>query len=218
VPVVPFPGQEATPGPLADPNLEPLERLDVVRRQLSRARAEWEAAVVAEDAAEEYDAPPELLDKARAEVRATYARWSTIADQADELARDARRSQPLEQSYEKAYKATLKELQEQFDGGPHYDLLCERVAGLHVRLKRMEASPHEYPAPDHARLNQQLLGYINQLQRYTEAMKTESISREAQGVAEKILLIVEKHLATSYPELWRGVMHEVRSALESVAA
>jgi hypothetical protein len=217
VPVVKFPGPEATSGPLADPNLDPLARLEVVLHQLARARAEWESAVAETDAAEEYDAPADVLEKARAAVRVAFERWSVVAAQADELALDARRAKPLDQDYEKVYRQTLKDLQEQFDGGPHYDLLCERVAGLHVRLKRMEASNREYPAADHARLNQQLLGYINQLQKYTESMKSESISREAQSVAEKILMIVEHHLATSYPELWHGVMREVRSALESAA-
>jgi hypothetical protein len=217
VAVVRFPGADPATGPLADPNLDPLARLDVVLQQLARARAEWEAAVALADEVAENAPVPEHVERARAEVRAAFERWSPIADQADRLAKDARRARPMDGGYQKLYQHTLEDLKGQFDGGPHYDLLCERVAGLHVHLKRMETSTREYPAADHARLNQQLLSYINQLQKYTEAMKSESISKEAQGVAEKILLIVEKNLATSYPELWRGVMREVRTALESVA-
>jgi hypothetical protein len=215
VPVVRFPGQEPTSGPLADPNLDPLVRLDVVLQQLARARAEWDEAVAAADNAAE---SAEGIDKTRAAVRVAFDRWSAISDMADALAKDARRARPLDRDFEKLYQATFTELREQFaDGGPHYDLLCERVAGLHVRLKRMERSTREYPAAEHARLNHQLLSYINQLQRYTEAMKTESISREAQGVAEKLLQVVERNLATSHPELWRSVVRDVRLALESAA-
>jgi hypothetical protein len=198
--------------------LDPLARLDVVLQQLARSRKDWDAAVVEADQAYENGRAAEVQRELQAVVRTAYDRWNEISAQADKLAKDAHRGEPMDDGFEKEYQQTLEQLRDQFDGGPHYELLCERVAGLHVRLKRMEANIREYPAVDHARLNQQLLSYINQLQKYTEAMKSESISKEAQGVAEKILLIVEKNLATSYPELWRGVMREVRVALESVAA
>lgn len=219
VPVVRFPGSnEPKSGPLADPSLDPNARLKVVLRELQRSREEWERTCAALDGLEEIDdVDHKTLATARAMVRSSYDRWATIAAQADTLATDMRRAAPLRTEYEQLYEEKLSELKEQFDGGPHYDLLCERVAGLHTRLKMMERSTHEFPLIEHARLNQQLLSYINQLQKYTEAMKSEQISAEAQGVAEKLLMIVEKSLATSYPELWHTVMRDVRVALESAA-
>lgn len=202
-------------GPLTDPNLDLAMRLSLVVQSVGMARAELEEAQNTLTLLEA-DASPKALASARAAVRTAYARWHKLTQDADELAERARRSR-ASTDFSKLYRDTLRQLEEEFDGGPHYHLLCERVAGLHMRLKEMERAGRAYPPAEHARLNQQLLGYINQLQKYTETMKSESISKEAQGVAEKILLIVEKNLATSYPELWRGVMREVRLALESAA-
>jgi hypothetical protein len=215
VPVVRFPGDKN--GLLSDPALDPNVRLKLVLEHLKRLRTEWEDACQACDALEESEVSRTDIHRARNEVRAAYARWDEVSAQADALARDLRRAAPDANRYEQLYRLTLAELKEQFDGGPQYDLLCERAAALTARLRRMEDSAREFPAADHARLNQQLLSYINQLQKYTEAMKSETLSREAQGVAEQILMIVEKSLATTYPELWHSVMRDVRQALESAA-
>ena len=220
MPVVRFPGSGPRSGPLSDPALDPAAQLRAVLEELARAREEWDAACVAVDQLTEggYATPAEL-HAARSAVRTSYARWAEVLSQANALAEEARRAEPLDKASQRLFQETLDGLKGQFaDGGPHYDLLCERVAGLHVRLKLMENAGHAYPPAEHHRTNQQLLGYINQLQKYTETMKSESISKEAQGVAEKILLIVEKSLSTSYPELWHTVMHDVRAALEQNAA
>jgi hypothetical protein len=207
-------------GPLADRNLDPLVRLETVVNQLGRAAKEFDDACQKLDQLEANANPAGKngrVERARYEAREAFSRWDALSDQADDLAKAIRRAQPLDSAYEKMYRAGLAELTEQFDGGPHYVLLCERVASLHARLRQIESGALDVPSIDHARMNQQLLSFINQLQKYTEAMKSEQISAEAQGVAEKILMIVEKNLATSYPELWRGVMREVRQALESAA-
>lgn len=218
MPVVAFPGSDSMAGLFGDPNLDPHTHLKVVLQHLARCRHDWEAACDRNDELEEQGSALEHdLRRARADVHAAYAAWLEVAQQADTLAKDVRRGQPDSDTYERLYRVTFNDLKQQFDGGPHYDLLCERVAGLHVRLKRMEAGAREYPAIEHARLNQQLLKYIAQLQRYTEAMKSEQISAEAQDVAEKILIIVERSLSTSYPELWHVVVTDVRRALESAA-
>lgn len=208
-------------GPLADPNLDLAARLVLVLQALAMARAELTEAqatlaALEQDGAAEGPQGRRKIATARAAVRTAYVRWHELTKDADELAERCRRAR-TSTDHGKLYAETLRQLREEFDGGPHYELLCERVAGLHVRLQEMEQAGRAYPPTEHARLNAQLLAYVNQLQKYTETMKSESISREAQGVAEKILMIVEKNLATSYPELWRGVMREVRLALEQAA-
>lgn len=185
-----------------------------------RLKEEWEDAQRSSDDIDPQDDPDQLA-LAQRHVRDAYRRWYEVSNQAQEMAERLRRSaleNPAISDWDKAHQTLLHELREQFSGGPHYDLLCERVAGLHVRLKRMEASGRDVSPSEHAQINAQLLGYINQLQKYTEAMKSESISKEAQGVAEEILSLVEKHCAVTYPELWLTIMRDVRSALESAAA
>lgn len=223
MPVTPFPNGK-TPGPpkrpsiLEDPALDPENRLKLVLQALQRAQEEWdESCRVADDIDPEH---ADILESARKDVRACYRRWFEIAQQAHDLSENLRRTSlelPMQSQFEREYTALLDELKEQFEGGPHYDLLCERVARLHVRLKQMESSGRAYTPSEHAQLNNQLLSFVGQLQKYTEAMKSESISREAQAVAEQILAVVEKRLSTSHPELWLDIMKDVRAGLEAVA-
>ena len=204
---------------LDDPQLDPSHRLSLVLEALARTREEWEQCERVADDIDPVD-DPAGLEIARREVRNAYRRWFEISAQAADLAQLVRRT-ALEinsnAQWDRLRERILGDLKDQFEGGPHYDLLCERVAGLSVRLKQMEASGRDFSPGEHAQLNAQLLSYINQLQKYTEAMKSESISREAQTVAENILQIVEKHCAVTYPELWLNVMRDVRAALESAA-
>jgi len=204
---------------LADEALDPESRLTTVLEQVHRLKEEWDEAQRVADDIDPADQPEEL-SLARRAIRDAYRRWYEVSAQATNLADEVRKAtleQPHTADWDTLHQDTLDSLREQFDGGPHYDLLVERVAGLHVRLKRMESSGRDVPASEHAQLNAQLLGYINQLQKYTEAMKSESISREAQSVAERILGMVEKHCAVTYPELYLEIMKDVRATLEAVA-
>ena len=209
------------PPVLDAPELDPENRLNLTLAALRRAYDEWdECQRVADDIDPETD--PDLLDAARRNIRNAYRRWSEIADQAQVQSESLRRKAlelPDSPEFRMQYEQVLQQLKGQFiDGGPHYDLLCERVAALHVKLKQMESSGRSFSPAEHTQLNSQLLSYINQLQKYTEAMKSESISRESQAVAEAILALVQKHLAASYPEMWSAIMRDVRGALEGARA
>jgi hypothetical protein len=215
------PQTPAHPTVLDAPELDPVNRLNLTLEALRRAYDEWdECQRIADDIDPELD--PDALENARRNIRAAYRRWDEIADRAQAQSESLRRKTlelPTSPEFVAAYEHTLAQLKGQFrEGGPHYDLLCERVAGLHVRLKQMETSGRSYSAAEHSQLNGQLLSYINQLQKYTEAMKSESISRESQQVAEAILGLVQKHVAVTYPEMWNLIMHDVRGALEAARA
>lgn len=203
-----------------DPGLDPELRLRYVLFAQRRAYDEWDECCREADNIDPAE-DPDLLESARRNVRNAYRRWSEIADQATSLGEQLRRKQleiPDSPSMQAEYERMLSDLLQQFDGGPHYRLLCERVAGLHVRLKSMEASGRSYSPSEHHSLNGQLLSYVNQLQKYTETMKSENITKESQAVAEAILGLVEKHLATSQPDLWHAIMRDVRAALEVARA
>jgi hypothetical protein len=203
-----------------DPGLDPEQRLGLVLEALRRAKDEWDECCRLADDIDPQDQPDEL-DLARKNVRNAYRRWSEIADQAQNLSESLRRKTlelPNTVVFQEEYNLLLGQLQSQFDGGPHYELLCERVAGLTVKLRQLESSGRSYSPAEHSQLNAQLLSYINQLQKYTESMKSESISRESQAVAEHILALVEKHCSSSYPELYLAIMRDVRGALETVRA
>lgn len=200
---------------LSSAAVDPVYRLNLVLRAEERAREEWDEACRAE-AEIDPTLDPDGVELARKNIRNAYRRWYEISGQASDLSQAVRKAR-LETP---ASNAELVEaLKAQFDGGgPHYDLLCERVANLHLRLKAMESSGRDFTPSEHSNLNNQLLGYINQLQKYTESMKSESISRETRDAVEEVLRIVERHLGTTYLEVWHVIVKDVRHALEESAA
>lgn len=230
MPVTQFPGP-ALPAPSAPEilpraaslhaeALDPEYRLKHVLQAERRAKDEWDDAQYRADDIDPED-DPDGLEQARKEIRNAYRRWFEISEQAQSLAEEVRRRTvelPTDDRYQQACASVMAPLIEQFDGGPHYRLLCERVAALTVRLQSLEHSGRDFAPSEHKALNDQLLSYINQLQKYTEAMKSETISKESQAVAEAILGIVEHHIAASQPDLWLLVMRDVRGALEGRAA
>lgn len=199
---------------LSDPALDPIYRLQMVLRAEERCKEEWDEAINVE--ADIDPADWDALENARKNIRNAYRRWFEISQQAHDLSEAVRKSKM--EANPRVDQDLLDQLYEQFQGGgPHYKLLCERVAGLHSRLKFMEASGRDFSPQEHATLNTQLLSFTNQLQKYTEAMKSETISKETQEAVEEVLRIVERHLGTTYLEVWHAVVVDVRRALEDAA-
>lgn len=211
--------QPAFPEILQSPTLDPEVRLQLVIDAEQRAREEWQdCARVADDIDPVTD--PDLLENARKELRNAYRRWYEISQQAQDLGEKFRRAKlelPRTAQWEAEYQQMLADFGAQYaDGGPQYRLLSERVAGLSVRLKQMEASGRDFNQAEYNQTNASLLSFVNQLQRFTEAQKSETVSKEAQAVAESLLTIMERHVAVTYPELWNRIVVDVRRAMEGV--
>jgi len=227
MPVINFPeGPNPTLPPtlpeiLSNPALDPEVRLTLVIEAESRAREEWQdQARVADDIDPVTD--PDLLENARKELRNAYRRWYEISQQAQDLGERFRRQRlelPRTALWESQYQEMLSQFDAQYEqGGPQYRLLCERVAGLTIRLRQMEASGRDFNQSEYNQTNASLLSFINQLQRFTEATRTEAVSKEAQAVAETLMGIMERHVAVTYPELWSRIVTDIRRAMEGVGA
>ena len=225
MPVINFPpGPDPTPIPtlpeiLQNPALDPEVRLTLVIEAESRAREEWQdCARVADDIDPVED--PDLLENARKELRNAYRRWYEISQQAQDLGEKFRRARlelPRTQVWEAQYQEMLSQFDEQYStGGPQYRLLAERVAGLTIRLRQMESSGRDFNQSEYNQTNASLLSFVNQLQRFTEATRTEAVSKEAQAVAEVLMGIMERHVAVTYPELWQRIVIDIRRAMEGV--
>lgn len=220
------PGPDPQPTPtlpeiLRNPALDPEVRLQLVLDAEVRAREEWQdCARVADDIDPVTD--PDMLENARKELRNAYRRWFEISQQAQDLGEKYRRAKlelPRTAQWEQQYQAMLADFDAQYaEGGPQYRLLAERVAGLTIRLRQMEASGRDFNQTEYNQTNASLLTFVNQLQRFTEAQKSETVSREAQAVAETLMGIMERHVAVTYPELWQRIVGDVRRALEGVGA
>jgi len=209
MPVINFPpGPDPTPAPslpeiLANPALDPEVRLQLVLDAESRAREEWQdCARVADDIDPVTD--PDLLENARKELRNAYRRWFEISNQAIDLGEKFRRAKlelPRTHQWETQYQEMLHDFAAQYEeGGPQYRLLCERVAGLTIRLRQMESSGRDFNQSEYNQTNASLLSFVNQLQRFTEATRTEAVSKEAQAVAEAIMAVVDRHISVTYPD------------------
>ena len=206
---------------LSNPALDPEVRLTLVIEAESRAREEWQdCARVADDIDPVTD--PDLLESARKELRNAYRRWFEISQQAQDLGEKFRRAKlelPRTAKWEQDYQAMLHDFDVQYEsGGPQYKLLCERVAGLTIRLRQMEASGRDFNQSEYNQTNASLLSFVNQLQRFTEATRTEAVSKEAQAVAEVLMGIMERHVSPTYPELWQRIVVDIRRAMEGVGA
>jgi hypothetical protein len=98
------------------------------------------------------------------------------------------------------------------DHGPQYSLLVDMVASKKIRLEMLERSASfgtEYDS-----LSKGIRDDIAQLQRYTEATKSEAIHKEVNEVGSIILGITERHLADQ-PGLFKRIVSDVVRAIES---
>lgn len=98
--------------------------------------------------------------------------------------------------------------------GPVYELLCRRLAEVTVRLEQLRESTASMDTNEYVKLVQLQTGTVAQLQRYTEATKTETVSKEVKEVGLGIMREAEKVLGTRYPELYNEFVEAVRERLQ----
>jgi hypothetical protein len=225
----PSPPAIVPPHQLADGQLDPTLRLETILGMCRRAYEEYqEACVVADtfgagmmpdgtDANDLLDA----LNRVRGEVRRTYQRWFELTAQARKAEDEVRKrklERPLDGPWLSSYEKLRTSLREEYKGlGPHYELLCDNCAAISIKLRQMEASGRDYDSGEYTELHKLYLSYINQLQKYTEAIKSESINRQTQDVAEKLIQIFERHFGAGYPVEWNQAVLEIRQKIEGAA-
>lgn len=115
-------------------------------------------------------------------------------------------------------------ISQQYKGmGPQYEVLVSSLTNTILRLEKAEfTSPDGNPAPqlevkEFVLLQQLITSQVNQLQRYTEAQKTEVIKTEVNAAMLKVLEIVEHAVAPDYPQLWNRIVTDVKTAVMTAA-
>lgn len=195
--------------------LDPALRLKDILRQVERARDEWTAAEsICDDIAD-----PDKLAEAQVQVRATFNRWhdlQTLALKAEQEVRRRSLEIPITGEWQAALDETIEDLKGQYEGlGPHYDQLCEHTSRLTIRLRMMDESGRDVASSERVEMHKLYLGYVNQLQKYTEAMKSQTVNKLTQEVAEAIIQIFERHFGNSFPEAWKEAVKEIRGLVEA---
>jgi hypothetical protein len=199
--------------------LDPAQRLQTILKELERAHLELERTRYAADELPP-GTPDDQIEDCLRKQRNAYRRWYEIQQQATQLEAETRRRQIENlQNFQLRYQQTYAELVESYgDLGPQYRLLTERLASLDARIAAMDQSQRDLSPAEIDTLNKLHLSFVNQLQRYTEATKSEVLNKQTQDVVNQILIIVEHRVSPANPQLWREVMHDVRSAVEQLGA
>lgn len=216
--VFPTPTHDPVAELLADPGLDPTARLKDILRHVDRMHEEW---TLAEALCDDLPEDSEKLRDAQAFVRGCYSRWLSAQEQAKHAEEEVRKRSlevPRSGEWAEMCRILTEELKRQYDGlGPHYDLLCENTASLAVRLRMIEASGRDVSSGEYVEMHKLYLGYVNQLQKYTEAMKSQTVSKLTQEVAEQIVQLFERHFGNTYPEEWKVCVQELRGLIEEAA-
>jgi hypothetical protein len=210
---------QATLDAVSSPLLDPTERLNTTLEELSRAHLELERARYEADEIPP-GTPPDQIEQVLRKQRTAYRRWFEIQQQATQLESEARRRQ-LESLhlYKQRFQQTYDDLYAQYgDLGPHYRILVERASAIDARINIIENSGRDLDTSEIVELNKLHTSLVNQLQRYTEATKTESLTRQTQETIQQLMIIIEHRVAPSNPTLWREIVHDVRQTVEQLQA
>jgi hypothetical protein len=223
VEIVPFPNGS---GPalsraeraVADPLIDPTNRLEVILSEVRRAKDDLDRQRYLAETLPGGTSDDVVQDQER-RCRNAYRRWFEAQSQATQLEAETRRRRLEDLSlFQHVFEETRDSLLEEYgDLGPHYDLLVQRMAAVDTRIKLIERSGRDIDPGEYNELSKTWLSYLNQLQKYTEAQKTEVMSRQTQEVVNQVLLVIEHRISNQNPQLWREIVGDVRKAIEAVA-
>jgi len=220
-----FPANELSPDvreaqqAVGSAQLDPTQRLKTTLEELDRAHLELERQRFECDELPP-NTPPDVVEQQLRKQRNAYRRWYEIQAQATQLEEEVRRRK-LESLhlFQQRFQSTYNDLAEEYgDLGPQYRLLAERLSSVDARIHAMDHSGRDLSTQELAELHKLHLSLLNQLQRYTEATKTEAITKQTQDVVNQVLIIVEHRVSPANPQLWREIIHDVRTAVEQLSA
>lgn len=213
------------PDILSNPLLNAEDHLKLVLQMLERTREELVEATDAVESHGVMDYPPGTeasailtdLESKRADVRRAFERYRNLQGIARKTEQELRKhvlEAPLAGKWGDEHRRLRGELVQQYAGlGAQYDMLCDNAAATAVRLRQMEESGRDFESGEYIDMHKLHLGYINQLQKYTEAMKSESINKQTQEVATEIIRIAEQYFGNAYPETWSKFVKDIRGAV-----
>lgn len=135
--------------------------------------------------------------------------------------KDEARKRMLEIPSGPAAEAAIKDIERKLlvqygDLGPHYRILCGRLAEMVYRAEVQRGSGRDLPTTEMLGLNDAILKTINQLQKFTESTKSESLSKDRDALAVALLGVIERIVAPQAPNLWAAIVVGVQRALTTM--
>lgn len=150
--------------------------------------------------------------------------WSILQEANQEIDRRAAVVERI--TLESTSKSTFgKEVEEEYAKiqthysglGPQYDTLCRSLATITIKLRHAYESGRDVPADEFAKMHTLQLTFVSQLQKHTETMKSESLSKESQEIINQVMLVVRDRVQNQYPQLWLEIVNAVRARVEQAA-
>lgn len=181
---------------IKDVMLRKMQVEDIVNRLYEKATLPGEGAASAAAQYMRYARQlDETLDRLESEVSKSAQRFSELS------------ALPVWRNHR---ADVLAGLHESYHGkGAQYDLLCTRLASVTVMIDQLEDSPTSIDPSQYEKLVTAQTHLINQLQKFTEATKSETIRSEVQEAIVRMMVIVEHHVAPTYPQLWNTITQDV---------
>ena len=221
VEIVPFPnGHQADFSEAelytSDTAIDPTERLKTVISEVKRAKEDLDRSRYLADSLPS-GTPDDIVQDAERRTRNAYRRWYDAQHQAVTLEQETRRRKLESLSlYLRQFEQTREELLREYgDLGPQYRMLVDRMAAVDTRIHVMERSGRDVDPGEFSELHKTHLSYVNQLQKYTEAQKSETLNKQTQDTVSAVMVIIEHRIANTNPQLWREIVGDVRKAIEA---
>ena len=194
--------------------------IDVVREE-THPQVMLEKAITQEKAAYQAVELAEQKMRAKPGDKKLVADWASATDAWRKIAREVGvhaekvrtfeleiANQPI---WQKQWEDLVASLKAQYRGqGPHYNLLCEDVADIAIRLRRIRQSERTLAPRDAYAWHHMLHEAIKRLQMYTESTKVETTKREVNAVTANLLNILETIIKPENPALWEGCVLAIR--------
>lgn len=221
VEILPFPNGHAAEFSEAelytsDSAIDPTERLKTVISEVKRAKEDLDRSRYLADSLPS-GTPDDVIQDAERKTRNAYRRWYDAQHQAVTLEQETRRRKLESLSlYLRQFEQTREELLREYgDLGPQYRMLVDRMAAVDTRIHVMERSGRDVDPGEFSELHKTHLSYVNQLQKYTEAQKSETLNKQTQDTVSAVMVIIEHRIANTNPQLWREIVGDVRKAIEA---
>lgn len=182
---------------------------DIYKTRYIESKKSYEAAVaLLEDFLEDLDSLPVDDDVRKVYlslIEAKEINWKAYQE-ADALYRRQQLEQPNPRRIDQIYR----ELIVQYDGlGPQYEIMCKSLAEQREWLERQQSSGRSLDPKELLDISKSMQAWIKQIQQYTEATKSESISKETQEYITIVLKILEDVVGVQAPRAWQAGMQEL---------
>lgn len=142
-------------------------------------------------------------------------RWQSALGEAEDHLRQLILERQTEEARQQA-EALYTDLIEQYGGmGKQYELLCKRLAEITVKIEQANASGRLVSAEEFSKLYDMHIKAVGQLQKYTEATKSETLTKETREYLTALLRVMEPHLAPVAPSAWRDALQAVRAKINA---